>query len=164
LSLTAIAGLANVLSLVMFTLLAVWYVAPWLGRLKRAEALTPLVWVNAFRHIALQIYSAQRFGFAVSDGARDQIAAGDVGGMILALGAIAALHYRSRLAPVLVWLLVLETALDLVHTTILGVQEQLYATASSLTFLIVAFYVPMLWVTLVLMAWQLISRRSEPLV
>jgi hypothetical protein len=30
-------------------------------------------------------------------------------------------------------------------TTILGVREHLYATATAVTFLIVAFYVPLLW-------------------
>jgi hypothetical protein len=162
-SLTAIAAFANVLSFVIFIMMAAWYVAPWLRTLGRAAALTPLVWVNAFRHVALQIYSAQHFGFGVPDGTRDHIAAGDVIGMALAVCAIAALHYRARLAPALVWLLVAETAFDLVYTTILGVKDQLYATASGVTFLIVTFYVPMLWVCLALMTWQLYSRRGEPL-
>jgi hypothetical protein len=162
-NLTAVAGFANVLSFVVFIMLAVWQVAPWLRSLPRAQALAPLLWVNAFRHVALQIYSAQRFGFAVSDGARDQIAAGDLIGMLLAVAALIALHYRARVAVLLAWILAAETALDLVHTTILGVEEQLYATASGVTFLIVTFYVPMLWVTLGLIVWQLYSRRHEPL-
>ena len=85
-SLTAIAAFANVLSFVIFIMMAAWYVAPWLRTLRRAAALTPLVlvWVNAFRHVALQIYSAQHFGFGVPDGTRDHIAAGDVIGMALA--------------------------------------------------------------------------------
>jgi hypothetical protein len=122
-----------------------------------------LVLINAFRHVALQIFSAQHFGFAVSDGTRDRIAAGDLIGMALAVVAIVALHYRARVAAFLVWVLVAETALDLVYTTILGIQEHLYATASAVTFLIVAFYVPLLWTSVVLMAWQLYSRRNEPL-
>ena len=162
-NLTDVAGLANILSFLVFIMLAAWHVAPWLASRDRAQALVPLVWVHAFRHVALQIYSAQRFGFAVSDSARDQIAAGDVIGMMLAITALIALHYRAHAAVLLVWVLVVESAFDLIHTTILGIQEQLYATASGLTFLIVTFYVPMLWVTLGLMAWQLVSRRNEPL-
>jgi hypothetical protein len=162
-SLTSAAALATLLSFVVFAVMAAWYVAPWLRSRPLVEALTPLVWINAFRHVALQIFSAQHFGFAVSDSARDQIVAGDLIGMALALVAIGALHYRARVAPFLVWALVAETALDLVYTTILGVQEHLYATASAVTFLIVAFYVPLLWTSVVLMAWQLYSRRNEPL-
>ena len=142
------AALGSLLSFAIFALMAVWYVAPWLATQQRAEALTPLLWVHAFRHIALQIFSAQKFGFAVSDGARDQIAAGDVIGMILAVIAIVALRYRARIAPVLIWVFVAETLFDLVSSTVAGVREQLFATASGVTWLILTFYVPLLWVSL----------------
>jgi len=122
-----------------------------------------LLWVQAFRHVALQIFSAQRFGFAVSDSTRDQIAAGDLIGMLLAIAAIVALRYRWRFAPVLVWLLVAETLVDLVYTSLLGVQEQLFTSASNLTWLIVSFYVPLLWVNLGLIVWQMYARGDEPL-
>ena len=56
-----------------------------------------------------------------------------------------------------------ETALDLVYTAALGVREQLYASASNLTWLIVSFYVPLLWVSLGLIVWQMYSRRDEQL-
>src|SRR5712692_8462062 len=136
------AALASLLSFVVFAIMTVLYVAPWLATRQRAEALIPLLWVHAFRHVALQIYSAQQFGFAVSDGARDQIAAGDVTGMVLAVISIVALHYRARIAPLLVWVFVAETVFDLVNATIAGVREQLFATASGVTWLILTFYVP----------------------
>jgi hypothetical protein len=162
-SLTAAAALANILNFIVFALIAGWYVAPWLARRQRVEALTVLLWIQAFRHVALQIFSAQQFGFAVSDSARDQIAAGDLIGTLLAVAAIVALRYRWRFAAVLLWLLVAETVLDLVYTSFLGAQEQLYASASNLTWLIVSFYVPLLWVDLGLIAWQMYARRDEPL-
>jgi len=161
--LTSAAALASLLSFVVFALAAVWYVAPWLAALRRADALALLLWIHAFRHVALQIFSAQRFGFAVSDTTRDQIAGGDVIGMILAVVTIIALRYRMRLAIVLAWAFVLETAVDLVSSTIAGVREQLFATASGVTWLILTFYVPLLWVSLGLVVWQLYSRRREPL-
>ncbi len=162
-SLMSAAALASALSFVMFAIMAIVYVAPWLATRQRAEALTPLLWVHAFRHIALQIYSAQQFGFAVSDRARDQIAIGDVTAMVLAVISIVALHCRVRMAPVLVWVLVAETIIDLVNATIAGVREQLFATASGVTWLILTVYVPLLWVSLGLIVWQLYSRRQEPL-
>ncbi len=157
------AALASVLSFAVFAIMAGWYAAPWLATRQRAEALVPLLWVHAFRHVALQIFSAQRFGFAVSDGARDQIAAGDVTGMVLAVISIVALHYRARIAPLLVWVFVAETVFDLVNATIAGVREQLFATASGVTWLILTFYVPLLWVSLALIVWQLYVRRRGPL-
>jgi hypothetical protein len=161
---TAAAALANVLNLIMFALIAAWYVAPWLAARPRASAITILLWVHAFRDVALQIFSAQQFGFAVSDSTRNVIAAGDLLGMALAVGAIIALRYRrASVAMLLIVAFAAETAFDLVYTSILGVREQLYATASALTFLIVAFYVPLLWVSLGLLIWQLCVRRREPL-
>ena len=160
---TAAAGLASTLSFIVLLLMATWYVIPWLKSRSRADALTALLWVQAFRYIALQIFSAQKFGFAVSDGARDQIAAGDVTGMILAVISIVALHYRARIAPLLVWVFVAATVFDLVNSTIAGVREELFATASSVTWLILTFYVPLLWVSLGLIVWQLYARRWEPL-
>jgi len=161
--LTSAAALASLLSFAVFVIAAVWYVAPWLDTLRRADALTLLLWIHAFRHIALQIFSAQGYGFAVSDTTRDQIAGGDVIGMILAVVTIIALRYRMRLAIVLAWAFVLETAVDLVSSTIAGVREQLFATASGITWIILTFYVPLLWVSLGLVVWQLYSRRREPL-
>ena len=56
-----------------------------------------------------------------------------------------------------------ETIVDLVNATIAGAREQLFAAASGLTLLILTFYVPLLWVSIGLIAWQLYSRRHEPL-
>ena len=162
-TLMSAAGVATVLSFVIFAIMAIWYAAPWLGTQQRAEALAPLLWIHAFRHVALQIFSAQQFGFAVSNGTRDQIAAGDVAGAILAVTSIVALRYRARVAPLLVWVFVAESAFDLVNSTIAGVREQLFASASSVTWLILTFYVPLLWVSLGLIVWQLFSRRYEPM-
>jgi hypothetical protein len=162
-TLTAAAALANVLNFIMFLMIAAWYVAPWLASRPRAEALTVLLWVQAFRDVALQIFSAQHFGFAVSDETRDVIVSGDLIGTILAVGSIVALRYRAAIAPLLIWALVAETVFDLVYTSYLGVREHLYETASAVTFLIVTFYVPLLWVSLGLVVWQLHSRRHEAL-
>jgi hypothetical protein len=156
-------ALASTISYVVFTMIAVWYVVPWLRNNERAAALTPLVWVQVFRYVALQIFSAQRFGFAVSDGARDQIAYGDIAGMVLAIAAIVALRYRARIAIPLVWLLAAETVVDLLNATVAGVREQLFAVAANLTWMILTFYAPMLWVSLALIVWQLYARRHEPL-
>ena len=160
-SLTLAAALATTLNFGIFTLVAIWYVAPWLGTQQRAVALGALVWVQVFRDIALQIFSAQKFGLLVSDPTRDIIAYGDVAGSILALISLVALRYWPRVAALLVWMLVLETVADLLYGTIAGIQEEIFEKAFGVTWMILAFYVPMLWVSLVLTVWQLHSRRSE---
>lgn len=160
---TLAAGLASIMSFIVLILATVWYAAPWLNAKPRADALIAPLWIHAFRYVALQIFSAQKFGFAVSDGARDQIAAGDTVGAILAIAAIIAVRARARVAVPLVWLFVAATLYDLVSATVAGVSEHLFETASGVTFLILNFYVPLLWVSLGLVVWQLLARRFEPL-
>jgi hypothetical protein len=160
---TVAAGLASLLSFVAFGLITAWYVVPWLRAQDRADALIALLWVHAFRHIALQIYSAQKFGFAVSDGARDQVAIGDTVGMILAVAAIIALRYRVRGSVLLTWALAAETLYDLASSTIAGIGEEFFEKAAGVTWMILTFYVPVLWVSLGLVVWQLFARRHEPL-
>jgi hypothetical protein len=162
-SLTLAAALATALNFGIFTLVAIWYVAPWLASRPRAVALSALIWVQVFRDIALQIFSAQKFGFLVSAPTRDMIAYGDLAGTILALISLIALRYRTRIATLLAWMLVLETVIDLLNGTIAGLNEQIFEKAYGVTWMILAFYVPLLWVSLGLTVWQLYSRRSEKL-
>src|SRR5262245_47938801 len=150
--------LAMTLSFAVMIAAAAWYVAPWLRRTNWTTGVTALLWVHAFRYVALQIFSAQHSGFAVSDAGRDQIAYGDVVAALLALSGIAALRYWSRLAVPILWLFVVAAALDLVNSTVAGMREQLFASASAVTWLILAFYVPLLWISLALLVWQLWHR------
>ena len=160
-SLTSAAAIGTVLSFFIFVTMAGWYAAPWLRARPRADALTALLWVHAFRYVALQIFSAQKFGFAASDQTRNLIAAGDLIGMLMAIAAIVLLRYRVRAADVVVWAFVAETVVDLIYGTIAGAREQLYESASNVTWLILVFYVPLLWVSLGLMIWLLLRRGGE---
>jgi hypothetical protein len=155
------AALASLLSFVAFIIIMAWHVAPWLRSQDLATALVPLLWVQAFRYVALQIFSAQHSGFAVSADARNAIAYGDLTGAILALAAITALRYRRPVGILLTWLLAAETLVDLIMATLAGIREQLLAAAFGVTWLILTFYVPVLWVSLGAILWQLIARRRE---
>jgi hypothetical protein len=154
---------AQFLSLIIFASIARWYVAPWLRLQSRATALIALLWVHVFRYIALQVYSAQLGGFPISaEGARD-IVIGDVGGAILAFAAILLLRSRIRLGTLVASLLVIETAYDTFTNIQGGVREHLMGAASGVTWMVLVFFVPMVVVSAVLIAWQLISRRGEAL-
>jgi hypothetical protein len=153
--------LAMTLSFAVMAAAAVWYVVPWLKVTDWATGLTALLWIHAFRYVALQIFSAQQFGLAVSDTVRNQIAYGDVIAALLAVSAIIALRYGSRLAVPILWLFAAEAALDLLNSTIVGMREQLFTSASGVTWLILTFYLPLLWVSLALLVWQLWLRRPK---
>ena len=153
--------LGTTLSFIVFAIASAWYVVPWLKVKPPADALTALVWVHVFRYVALQIHAAQKFGFVISDAGRDGILYGDLAGALVAFAAIAALRYRARGAHLLVWLLVIESVLDLTYGKVVGLQQNLYASANAVTWLILGFYVPALWISLALMLWQLLAKRAQ---
>jgi hypothetical protein len=63
-NLTSAAAFALILRFAISVLIATWNLAPWLAKRPRAEALTWLLWTQVFRYVALQIFSAQHFGFS----------------------------------------------------------------------------------------------------
>jgi hypothetical protein len=154
---------AQLISVIVLGAMARWYVAPWLNGQTRAGALTALLWVHVFRYVALQVFSAQRDGFPISDGGAMEIVIGDVAGAVIAFITIALLRRKARLAIALAWLLATETAYDTVANIHGGVREHLMGAASGVTWMIVTFFVPMVVVSSVLMVWQLHARRGEQL-
>jgi hypothetical protein len=154
---------AQFVSLFVFISIAIWYVAPWLNIRSRADALIALLWVHVFRYVALQVFSSQRDGFPISDGGAMEIVIGDVAGAVIAFVSIILLRNRTRLAVPLVWLLAAETIYDTISNIRGGVREHLMGAAGGITWMILVFFVPMVVVSLGLIIWQLISRRSEAL-
>src|SRR5438876_8588534 len=106
-TLTAAGLVATAISYALFITMAIHLIWPWLNRRPLVTALSALLWVHAFRHIALQIFSAQHFGFVLSDVVAAEIAWGDVVGACLALVALWLIRARSPVARLVVWLFVL---------------------------------------------------------
>jgi hypothetical protein len=154
---------AQLITLLVFIAVARWYVAPWLSRRERAEALIALLWVHVFRYVALQIFAAQREGFPISMHGALEIVIGDVGGAIIAFAAIVLLRRKAFAGVVLCWLLVAETATDTVLNIRGGVEEHLMGAANGVTWMILVFFVPAIVVSVGLLVWQLVSRRHEVL-
>ena len=161
-SLTAAGLIAVAISFVLFITAAVWYAAPWMKRQPLVIALSLPLWVHAFRYVALQVFSAQAFGLRISDSLANEIAWGDVAGAALAFAALWLLRRGSRAAIPMIWLFVVETIVDLVNATIMGIRERAAETAFATTWLILDLYVPLLWVTLGLVVWRMVSQRRVP--
>jgi hypothetical protein len=153
--------IATALAFVFAALFAGCYTVPWMRQRPAAVAISACLWVHALRIVALQIFSARRFGFDIPLSMAQLIAWGDVLGAGLAVLGMWLLRRRSAAAITVLWLFVIETAADLIYGTVVGIRHHATATAHDLTWVILNFYVPMLWVTLVLAAWQLITRRTE---
>lgn len=159
-SLTAAGLIATGISFLVFTVLAVWYIGPWMVRQPLAVALGVPLWVHVFRYVALQIFSAQHFGFGISDTLVNEIAWGDVAGALLALVALWLLRRGSRAAVLMVWVFVVATSLDLLNATVGGIRERALESAFGVTWLILNLYAPLLWVTLALVVWRLVTRTQ----
>ena len=156
-------GLAQLFSTIVFVCAARWYVAPWLVLQERTTALVALLWPHVFRYVALQSYSSQHAGFPISDAGVARIVYGDVAGAVLAIVAIVALRHKLRGGIAMTWLLLLMTIIDTVANVSNGIRENLFGATTGVTWMVVAFYVPFLMVTLGLTAWQLYSRYGEPI-
>ena len=125
-----------ILALVTMSLLARWFVVPRLAGLPRETALQPLLAVHTLRYIGLVFLAPATTGpalaqtFAVPAGLGTAIAG------VLALGSIALLRARSRMAIPLVWIFSVEGIADFANAFLqarsAGVVEQLGA----------AYYVP----------------------
>jgi hypothetical protein len=158
--LTAAALVAMALSVAVFATAAAWYAVPRMRTMALGAALAPLLWIHAFRYVALQLFSAQAFGFAIPDPTRDQIVYGDLIGMGLAMATLYALRYRWRSAIPLAWVFVVATILDLSNAAVMGIRQDLFDKAADVSWLILTFYVPALWVSVVLVAWRLWTREE----
>jgi hypothetical protein len=156
-------AVAQLICLVAFGLLALWYVAPWLAARNRADALVPLVWVHVARVLSLQAVGAQQDGFPISDVGLLTIIVGYLAGLGIALMTLFALRYRTHLAIPLAWALVVETVVNTVLIVRNGITDHTFGAARSVTWLVVCIYVPLLITSLALLIWQLVVRRGEPL-
>jgi hypothetical protein len=159
-NLTAAAIIAQIITFAALVTAAIWYAAPWMKRHPLTTALTAPLWIHAFRQIAMQIFSARNFGFDVPLGLAREIAWGDVVGALLALMCLWLLRYGSRWARVVLWIFVVETLVDLVNATIQGIRNEVFTTANGVTWVILNFYVPLLWVTLALIFWRLSAPQA----
>jgi hypothetical protein len=154
---------AQLLSLVLFGLIGSMYVAPWLRQRSRADALVPLLWVHVFKYLALQAVGVWQDGFPISANGLINLVGGYVASGLLALVIILLLRARNAAAIPLAWVLVGGTILNTALVVRGGIADHAFGAARNLSWVIVCVYVPVLAVSLVLLIWQLYTRRHEPL-
>src|SRR6266851_2133914 len=114
-------GIQFTLSLLVYALIAFWYVAPRLSKLSRESALVPLLWVHAFRVVGGTILAPGAVDSGVPMDFRLMIGYGDMATAFLALLALIALRARFRGALALVWLCVTVGMLDTINAIIQSV-------------------------------------------
>src|SRR5215475_8467763 len=140
-------GIQFTLSLVVYALIANWYVMPRLSKLPREAALVPLLWVHVFRIIGGTILAPGAVEAAVPMDFRVMIGYGDMTTAFLALVALVALRSRFSGAIPLVWLCVVVGMADTINAIIQSMRINVFGYVIGLNWVIVTMYVPALLVS-----------------
>jgi hypothetical protein len=148
----------STLSLIVFVLLALWYVAPRLAGRSRNQAIVPLLWIHAFRYAPLTLYAPGQADPRIPADVVSVVAYGDFIAALFALLAIAAVKLQWRVATVLIWLFSLVSVIDLVYSTARAAGSQMYTYYMGWSWYIVNFYVPMLMVSQVMIIYYMLTR------
>jgi hypothetical protein len=151
-------NIQSTLSLILFILIARWYVAPRLAGRSRSQAILPLLWIHAFRYAPLTLLAPGQADPNIPAGVVGVVAYGDLIAAVFALLAIVAVKLELRIATALVWLFSIISVADLVYSTARAVGSQMYTFYMGWSWYIVNFYVPMLIVSQVMILYYLITR------
>jgi hypothetical protein len=154
-------GIQFTLSLVAYSLVAFWYVAPRLSGLPRELALAPLLWVHAFRIVGGTILAPGAVGPGLPMEFRTMIGYGDLITALLALLASIALRTRLPQAIALVWLCVIVGMLDTVNAIIQSMRFSVFTHTLGVNWVIVTIYVPALLASSLLILMQLLGRNRS---
>lgn len=148
------------MSLVLYALVAIWYVAPRLSRVPRIQALQPLLLVHAFRIVGGSILAPGSVGPGVPTDFRTMVGFGDLVTAFVAIVALVAIRYRMPGAIPIVWLLLIVGTADTVNAIIQSTRYDVFTHALGFNWVIVTIYVPALLVTSVLILLQLVRPAT----
>ncbi len=155
---SAIFGLQFLLSLIVYALIAKWYVAPWLAEKPVEQALIPLIFPHAFRHIGLVFLVPGVVAKPLPPEFAEPAAYGDLASGLLAILALIALRGGWKAALSLVWLFSVVGTVDLLYAMVGGfivnAQENMGAA-----WYIPTFVVPVLLVTHFMVFARLLRAR-----
>jgi hypothetical protein len=123
------------------------------------RALTPLLWVHAFRIVGGTILAPGAVGPGVPMEFRRMIGYGDMATALLASLALIALRTRFPRAIALVWIFVTVGMLDTINAIIQSVRFSVFTKTLGVNWVIVTMYVPALLVSSFLIYVQLVGPR-----
>jgi hypothetical protein len=149
--------------LAAFSLLAWFYVWPWLRGVPRYEALQVLVLPHMFRFVGLSFLIPGVVSPDLPAAFAAPAAYGDIAAAILAMGSLVALQSRAAWAPGVVWLFNVWGTVDLVSAFYRGLTKLPDPGLLGAAYYIPAVIVPALLVTHALIFIVLISPAPAPL-
>ncbi len=150
----AIFGLQLALSLIVYSLIANWYVLPWLAKKPLRQALMPLIFPHALRHLGLTFFVSGVVAQPLPDFFAYTAAYGDLISGLLAIVSLVALRGGWRLALPMVWLFNIVGTLDLLN----ALRHADAVPKLGATWYIPTFWVPVLLVTHFIIFVRLLKR------
>ena len=149
----AIFGLQFLLSLIVYGLVAKWYVTPWLAKQPPHQAIAPLLIPHALRHLGLAFLVPQLNASPLPSVFAYAAAYGDFISGLLALLSLIALRAKWKVSLLLVWLFNLFGTADLLN----ALRQAGVVPSFGTTWYIPTFVVPLLLVTHALIFTQLVK-------
>ena len=149
-----------VISLVVFALVAVWYVWPALTKMSRNSALIPLLFVHVLRYVGMTLLVAGVVDPKLTKEFLDSAAYGDLVAAALALASIFALRSNWRLAIPLVWVANTWGFVDLLNGVPGVVQLNVPSFDLGIFWYVYTFYAPVVIVSHLTIFAILIKSKS----
>ncbi len=150
----AIFGLQLVLSLIVYALIAKWYVTPWLAEKPIHQALIPLIFPHAFRYMGMVFLVPGVVARPLPGAFATPAAYGDLVAAVLALLALIALRTGWARALALVWLFNIVGTVDLLN----ALRQANVVPDFGAAWYIPTFFVPLLLVTHFMIFARLLRR------
>jgi hypothetical protein len=158
----AIAVTQFAFNLLVWTLIARWYVAPRLAKLPIHAALMPPMFIHLIRPISMWMMApASQMGITVPEAWGRSTAIGDLVAAGLALATLFALRHRARPAIAMAWIANIVGVLDAAKNGVYGMQLAVIPKMGPAT-LIVPYAVPILFVSHGVVFWLLVRHRMAP--
>ncbi len=151
-------NIQSTFSLILFILIARWYVAPRLSGRSRNEAILPLLWIHPFRYAPLTLLAPGQANPRIPADVIGVVVCGDLLAAVSALLAIVAVKLHLKVATALVWLFSIASVVDLVYSTARAIGSQMHTFYIAWSWYIVNFYVPMLIVSQAMIVYYLLAR------
>jgi hypothetical protein len=151
-------GVQFALSLIIFAILARWYITPALNKMPVQAALVPLFLVHALRYLPSSAFAPGQVDPAIPMDAMAGIAYGDLVSAILALLAAVFLRHGWLGAIAVAWVVNVATSLDWLYAGYLAASSQLVTYRMGGNWYIINYYVPVIGVIHVMIFARLLKR------
>lgn len=150
------------ISLLVFFLIAKWYVVPKINSDTGLNILSLLLLVNVFRYLPLSLFMPGQISGDFPTYLKEIIAYGDLISGLLAMSTWLLIKSKSQGAIGLTWIFTVVSITDIVLVMTLAMREKVYNLPLGSNYFTVSVYVPMLIVIQVLILKILIHKKYQP--